>query len=56
MRNLTYIGWSEVLQKYIVHEEKPTGVTFSHRFKTKKECDEFIIEDWQQGGVEEFQA
>lgn len=54
MKNLTYIGWNEILQKYIVHEEKPTGATVPHRFKTKKECDEFIINDWQQGGVEEF--
>lgn len=54
MKNLTYIGWNEILQRYIVHEEKPTGATVSHRFKTKMEADEFIIDDWQNGGVEEF--
>lgn len=56
MKNLTYIGWNEILQRYIVHEEKPTGATVSHRFKTKMEADEFIIDDWQNGGVEEFRG
>jgi len=56
MRNLTYIGWNEILQRYIVHEESPTGATVSHRFKTKTEADEFIIGDLRDGGVEEFRG
>lgn len=56
MKNLTYIGYNEILQRYIVHEESPTGATVSHRFKTKTEADEFIIGDWRDGGVEEFRG
>ena len=56
MKNLTYIGWNEILQRYIVNEESPTGGTASQRGKANAQLHKIIKSDWRDGGVEEFRG
>ena len=54
MKNLTYIGWNEILETYDV-KVMDEGLPIYHRFKTKADADRFI-DNYTGGGVEEFRG